>query len=579
MQNSSSCSGQYNIYPGFSLEYSVIAAGYVALAERIAHHPIVIVDGYGGVNWQACRDFLNQALIERGVRATWIDVQSALQPKAEIDRLVSPFLGGDDPVFGTRFTGTLADFYDRQKLTSLQPDPAADVNILYGPGAVLAEWTGYLVYIDVPKYEIQLRSRVGKITNLGARSPASPKVMYKRFYFVDWIALNHHKAEILPRIDLFIDAQATEEPVMISGADLRGAIQQMSRNYFRVRPWFEPGPWGGQWMRAHISQLPKEKPNYAWSFELIVPENGIMLEGDGYLLEFSFDLLMFQEFRAVLGKGADRFGYEFPIRFDFLDTFDGGNLSLQCHPRPVYISENFGESFTQDECYYILDCKPGAQVYLGFRDDIVPQVFRSDLEHSSDNAIPVDVERYVNTELAHKHDLFLIPNGTIHCSGVNNMVLEISSMPYIYTFKMYDWLRLDLDGQPRPLNIQRAFDNLYFDRKGERIRKEFVSHPQLIERGESWELYHLPTHPEHFYDVFRIRFSGSVTLPTNDSCQVMSLVEGETVTLITQNGLRKCFNYAETFVVPAAAKHFTLINDRQEPAIVVIAFLKDPSSV
>jgi hypothetical protein len=48
--------------------------------------------------------------------------------------------------------------------------------------------------------------------------------------------------------------------------------------------------------------------------------------------------------------------------------------------------------------------------------------------------------------------------------------------------------------------------------------------------------------------------------------------------LITQNGLRQCFNYAETFVVPAAATRFTLINDTQEPAMVVIAFLKDPSS-
>lgn len=154
------------------------------------------------------------------------------------------------------------------------------------------------------------------------------------------------------------------------------------------------------------------------------------------------------------------------------------------------------------------------------------------------------------------------------------MVLEISSTPYIFTFKMYDWLRLDLDGRPRPLNIRRAYENLYFDRKGARIAAEFVSQPRLVASGETWELYHLPTHPNHFYDVKRVRFTGRVTLPTHQSCQVMSLVEGTEVTLETPGGMRQCFNYAETFVVPAAAGEFTLINDTGQLAMVVMAFLK-----
>lgn len=568
-------SGQYNIYPSFPIGPGTIHAGFDALVEVIvqSHRPAIVLDGFTGVLWDEVVRKLEEAFSRRRTKIRWTDVRTAYRSDAEIGRLIAPFLGGEDPLFGTRCPLSLTAFLDPRQLQQLRPDISGDINILFGPGSALAEWDAFLVYIDIPKNEVQFRSRAGSIRNLGATRPGTPGEMYKRFYFVDWPVLNRHRAAILDRIDCFVDHQRPDEPVIMSGNDVRDGLKKMAATCFRARPWFEPGPWGGQWIKRNVPGVAQDVPNYAWSFELISPENGLAFSSNGLLFELSFDFLMFHCHREILGRFADRFGYEFPIRYDFLDTFDGGNLSVQCHPRPDYVHRHFGETFTQDECYYILDCTPDAHVYLGFREEADVTRFRSELEQSYRQSTPVDIDAFVNSLPAHMHDLFLIPHGTIHCSGKNNLVLEISATPYIFTFKMYDWLRMNLDGNPRTLNIDRAFENLFFERRGNVIRQQHVAHPHVLREGPDWRVVHLPTHPLHFYDVHRLEFTSSIDVATEGSVHVLNLVEGTSI-IIDSNGVQMPVNYAETFVVPAAAGSYRLLNRGPQRAFVVKTFLK-----
>jgi hypothetical protein len=227
----------------------------------------------------------------------------------------------------------------------------------------------------VPKNEIQYRSRARSIKNFTSSFILDDKAAYKRFYFVDWPILNRHKCHIFPHIDIYVDDQRFKHPVYMHANDLRSSLAELNRSVIRPRPWFETGVWGGTWMRTHIKDLPKDTVNYAWSFELIAPENGVLLIDDQRkLLEFSFDLLMY--FDNVKLMGTQQFGYEFPIRFDFLDTFDGQNLSIQCHAGQEYLEKNFCETMPQDESYYIVDAKEDARVYLGFQENISREDFK-----------------------------------------------------------------------------------------------------------------------------------------------------------------------------------------------------------
>lgn len=567
----------YDIYPAFNLGDNAIFDGFNSLALKLYNHRNVIIDGYIGVDFDNFTSRLNEELLSLGVSATWWSIDSALKSPEEIEDLVAPYCGGQDPLFGFRTQLELTDYYSSSKIKKIIPDSEAKMNILVGIGASLVGWDGILIYLDVPKNELQFRSRAGSVHNLGLSKPLSPKEMYKRFYFVDWIVLNKHKKNLIADIDIFVDEQRTTEITWAEGDTIRRGLSEMSKNAFRVRPWFEPGAWGGQKLKEVVPQLPQNVQNYAWSFELIVPENGLLFCSESKLLELSFDTLMYYKGSSVVGEECySIYGDEFPLRLDYLDNFDGGNLSIQCHPKLDYIQSNFGELLTQEETYYILDCKENAKVYLGFNDDINPSDFESALYESYNSASPLDVSRYIHSEQSKKHSLYLIPPGTLHSSGRNNLVLEISTTPYIFTFKMYDWLSLDLDGCPRPLNIQRAMDNLCFDRKGEVIPNEHIAHPKIVEKESGWELWHLPTHHEHSYDVYRyvINAEQDVLVRTNGKFNALNLVEGSNATIITKNNMRYNISYAESLVISADADSYRIINPTSTPIMLVQAFMK-----
>jgi len=543
------------------------AVGWEAVAARLreaigargADRTVIAIECYAGV----CEDEILDAL-EAGLgNATVVRTAGAFLPEAEIDRLVAPCNGGDDPIFGWLTNLKMGDFLDREKLASLREaiETAEGTILVAGAGASLVHPGDLLVYADLARWEAQMRMRRDEIANLGTSNHALKwSLQYKRAYFTDWRVCDRLKRELMDRWDFVLDTNKPGDPRLAEGDAVREGLRAAARRPFRVVPFFDPGPWGGQWMRK-VCDLDPEPENYAWCFDCVPEENSLLLDFGGTLMELPSINLVFHQPRELLGEQVyARFGAEFPIRFDFLDTMDGGNLSFQVHPLTDYIQQHFGMHYTQDESYYLLDAGDDAGVYLGLREGIEPEAMIDDLRAAQCGDKAFDDARFVNCFPAKKHDHFLIPAGTCHCSGRNSMVLEISTTPYIFTFKLWDWGRLGLDGLPRPINIERGLPNIQWERTESWVKENLVNRIEEIASGDGWREERTGLHELEFIETRRHWFTGTVAHNTGGGVNVLNLVEGREAVVESPTGAFAPFvvHYAETFIVPAAVGDYTI---------------------
>ena len=520
---------------------------------------VVVLECYPGVSDEEVIPRLTGSL-----HGKFIFSRDCMLPGEAILRLVYPDVT-DDEVFGRITRLQMADFFEPEKVRAVREEIAGwseGVVYIYGPGAsLLAAGWDLLVYFDMPRWEGQLRFRRDEVGNLGlSNATQKASLQYKQAFFVDWRVADKVKKALMHRWDLVVDSTKAGHPKIVTGSALNKAYRQAVTQPFRLVPFFDPGPWGGQWMKEQFG-LDHSQPNFAWCFDCVPEENSLLFQFGEILFETPAINLVFAQSRALLGNAVQaRFGDEFPIRFDFLDTMGGGNLSLQVHPTTEYIREHFGMDYTQDESYYMLDAGEDACVYLGLKKGIDPDAMIRELEESDRTGAFFETEKFVEKWPVKKHDHVLIPAGTVHCSGRNSMVLEISATPYIFTFKLWDWGRMGLDGKPRPINIEHGRNVIDWSMGPERTKKELINTIEPVAEGPGWKEERTGLHEREFIETRRHWFTGKVVHQTNGSVQVLNLVEGREVLVESPAGAFEPFvvHYAETFVVPEYVKEFSV---------------------
>ena len=549
---------EYDCFPKTTIKNHKAFRGYDEiyheLNNKMNNSSVVVFDYYPGVDEEEVYE-----LIKRFNFSLEINMHDIFKDGKTMSEQMEYNLT-DDRVFGKMYYGNLVDFIDEEKLEEAQNKikEQKESVIVYGVGAGLVSHGDVYVYFDMARWEIQLRYRKGMANYNVDNYDEDILKKYKRGYFIEWRIADKHKFDCFNCFDYVVDTNKSKDPKMISSDTFKESLRLLAQKPFRTVPYFDPGVWGGQWMKE-VCNLDKDQSNYAWSFDGVPEENSILFDYDGITFELpAMDLVLYQP-KELLGEQVyARFGAEFPIRFDFLDTMEGQNLSLQVHPLTEYIKKNFGMSYTQDESYYILDAKEDAHVYLGLKEGIDKEEMIRDLESAQRKEIVFDADKYINKFPAKKHDHFLIPAGTCHCSGKNAMVLEISATPYIFTFKLWDWQRLGLDGLPRPINIEHGKHVIQWNRTTEWVKENLVNAIYEVKEEENdCKIEHTGLHELEFIETRRYTVKDNSFHKTYGTVNMLNLIDGKSA-IIEGDFEPFIVHYAETFIIPASIKEYTI---------------------
>ena len=568
------------------------------LAAKAREGSVFGIDGYVGADFARTVNLLEQQLHVKGFQTRKIDFRSCLKSREQLWELVDRHLSWDrseDPtlLFGRVYKDGYEGLLDEKKTDALRQEmaePRQEVLLVYGQGCLipaLRDLYDQKVYLDVTPKESILRIRRGQYVNLGMDAPLTTPLIIRRCYYCDFEVAVRLRRELLAapgKVDYYVENDHPDEMKLLPFEAFSEITASLATYPFRCKPVYLEGVWGGTYMKK-LRKLPQEMRNAAWVFDLIPMEVSVLVDVAGTILELPFSTFFMKEGDKVLGPAVvEKFGGYFPIRFNWDDSYHStGNMSIQCHSGSVFNKERFHEFGRQDESYYVVITGHEAKTFIGFRDDAdIPQFFR-DIEAADTEHKPVDYLKYVSYEESRPGLQVMLPAGTIHSSGRNQVILEIGSLTIgSYTYKMYDYLRLDFDGKQRPIHTKLGELNVNQERRTSVIHdpasKDYiVQKPRLAASGEGWEEYIVGENPQLYFSLRRLEFEKKCEQDTQGIFHVLTLVDGERIRIRSLAHPERCYEagFMDLTVVPADLGAYVIENLGAEPIRVHKTLLRD----
>ena len=532
------------------------------------------IDAYPGAEYETLVNVLKQQLANKNVE--FVDATDVLLPSEVITEKVKPYLPEDrdvDPVllYGRRYTEGYKGLQDADKVLALNEKiKNANRIIVYGKGALSEELQDSFdvrVWIDVTPRTAVLNCKNGKNRNIGLNEELPYALMMRRNYYVDFETAMEQRWKMIKarKIDYYISADVPETMKMLPFGALLDLFRELNRRPFRCRPVYLEGVWGGYYVHR-LRNLPKEMKNCAWVFDMIPLEVSLVAKLDNGEFEVPFFTFVQAMGEELLGhKAFTEFGGYFPIRFNYDDTFhSSGNMSIQCHPDEEYVVSNHDEFGRQDESYYVVIADQEAKTYLGFNEPDSCEKFFEEAEKVDKTHELMDYEKYVHAVESIPGTQVMIPAGTIHASGRNQVILEIGSLTVgSYTYKLYDYQRIDINtGLPRPIHLKMGKDVIRGERDKKWVEENLVNRGGIVREGDGFKEIIVGEHDLLYFSLRNLIFNSEISDNTNGLFHVLALVNGEKVRVESVNDLSLYYdmNYLDMAVIPANFGEYRIKN-------------------
>ncbi len=571
-------------------------SGKISEELKTSNNLVLALDGYIGADFQQTVNLLCQKLKLNSIKVETFNFKDVFKTAGELDDQFSDNLKEDkekDPVllFGKLFKGRYEDLCDGSKLVQLvrrisefKDKGSNEVFIVYGQGCSIKKLRSFYditCYFDVTPKEVILRARKGSFINLGDTCAKPIKALLRRCYYIDFEVAGHLRWELLKEnaIDYYLECNNQDNFKLIPRESFNTIMSSLVKYPLRCKPVYLEGVWGGQYIK-NFRNLPEPMLNCAWVFDLIPLEVSIAVQAGEQLLDFPFFTFVQKQGEELMGKDClEKFGGYFPIRFNYDDSYHAsGNMSIQVHSGHKYNVDNFGEHGRQDESYYIVATGHGAKTYIGFNENESSEEFISEAKKSEKDFSPIDYQKYINHVESKPGMQVMIPAGTIHSSGRNQLILEIGSLTIgSYTYKMYDYLREDLDGNPRPIHSYHGEKVLDRKRTTSWVNENLIQDPRLLRSGSDWAEYVIGEHDMLYISLRRLEFENSIEDHTNGKFHVLTLVDGEKVIIQSIDNPELSFTqkYLDVVVVPANMGKYIIKNLGNQPVCIHKTMLKD----
>jgi mannose-6-phosphate isomerase class I len=497
-----------------------------------------------------------------------------------------------DPVllYGKVYHQGYGGLFDKAKVNKLEQElkdfsqTGKGALLVYGNGILSEEMRSLFtikVYIDITPKKAVLMLRSGAYGNLGQKKRLAPNFALRRAYYVDFEAAGELRGKLLAEkeADFYVAGDNLDAMRLISVPALHRLFNLMINYPLRCRPVYLEGIWGGFYIKR-LRHLPDAMKNCAWVFDLIPMEVSIVADMGGLLMEFPFYSFVQLTAKKLLGeKSVAAFGPYFPIRFNYDDTFhSGGSMSIQVHPDQQYVKEQNNEFGRQDESYYIIDTAQGAKTYLGWKKEADVEDFITKTRQAENTGQGFSYDDFVYSKPSVPGMQFLIPAGTIHASGRNQLILEIGSLTIgSYTYKMYDYLRKDAEGNLRPIHTYHGNKVLKRERKEQWVEENLVQKRRILREENGFTEYIVGEHDLIYFSLRNVVFGERYEDDTIDRFHVLVLVDGEQVLIRSKKNSAFFFRqkFLETVVIPACLGPYEVINEGTGIVTIHKTLLKD----